>query len=395
MSFFVPGGLLFLAAVALAASGLPSQAPPAVMTLAPAAVWAAGMLLGWRFNRSRLVFALVVLAVADQAIGRLGGRPGPGEFVHQAAALLVPANLLGIFLLRERGVVAGRGLGRLAIILLQPVVLAAFHFASPAAVAAAVAYPLLAYPILAKAPLPQAALLAFTIALILFALALVRRRGVQEEGFFWATLAAGGGLLVHPGPPATVCFGMAGLILIVAVIESAYGMAFRDELTGIPARRALNEAMLRLGSKYALAMVDIDHFKKFNDTYGHDVGDQVLCMVAAKMAGVGGGGRTYRYGGEEFTILFPGKTAREAAAHLETLRETIAGAGFVIRGKDRPKVKPQKGQAVTASRKQVTITVSIGVAGPGARSADPQEVLKAADKALYRAKKNGRNQVAS
>ena len=60
-------------------------------------------------------------------------------------------------------------------------------------------------------------------------------------------------------------------------------MAYHDELTGLPGRRALNEALLRVGSRYAVAMVDVDHFKHFNDAYGHEVGDQVLRMVAAQL----------------------------------------------------------------------------------------------------------------
>jgi diguanylate cyclase (GGDEF)-like protein len=393
ISFFFPEGLLFFTAMVLAASGLAVQAAPALIGLAPVVIWVAGILIGWRFNRSRLVFALVVLALANQALLLLGRRPDCGHFVHQATSLLVPLNLLGIFLIRERGIMGGWGLGRLLAILLQPLALAALYLTFPAAMAAFFDYPLLTFPFLKSAPLPQPALLAFGTALLLFWLSLLRRRGILENGFFWATLTAGTGLLVLPGPQAPVYFGMAGLILIVAVIDSVYSMAFRDELTGLPARRALNEAMMRLRGKYAVAMLDIDYFKKFNDTYGHDVGDQALCMVAAKMGKVGGGGRAFRYGGEEFTILFPGKSAREAAFFLEELRQIIATAGFIIRGKNRPRIKPKKLQDVRGSRQKVSITVSIGVAGAGGRTPEPQEVLEAADQALYRAKKMGRNQV--
>ena len=83
-------------------------------------------------------------------------------------------------------------------------------------------------------------------------------------------------------------------------------MAYDDELTGLPARRALNEALTRLRGVYTVAMVDIDHFKRFNDEHGHDVGDQLLRMVGARVGEVRGGGRAFRYGGEEFAVLFPG-----------------------------------------------------------------------------------------
>ena len=88
-------------------------------------------------------------------------------------------------------------------------------------------------------------------------------------------------------------------------------------------------------------MCDVDHFKKFNDTYGHDAGDQVLRMVASKLSHVGGGGRTFRYGGEEFLVVFRGRSASEAKPFVESLRCSIADAGFVLRSPDRPARKPK------------------------------------------------------
>lgn len=88
-----------------------------------------------------------------------------------------------------------------------------------------------------------------------------------------------------------VMISMVMLMLVAAVAHEAYQMAFRDELTGLPGRRALNERLQRLGRDYVIAMVDVDHFKKFNDTHGHDVGDQVLRLVAGQLRKVGGGGK--------------------------------------------------------------------------------------------------------
>ena len=119
-------------------------------------------------------------------------------------------------------------------------------------------------------------------------------------------------------------------------------MAYRDQLTGLSARRALNEALQRVGGQYTVAMVDIDHFKKFNDRYGHDIGDQVLRMVAAKLAEVGGGGRAFRYGGEEFTILFPGRAVDESLPYLERIRKAVEETRFTVRGPGRPRRKPKK-----------------------------------------------------
>jgi diguanylate cyclase (GGDEF)-like protein len=172
-------------------------------------------------------------------------------------------------------------------------------------------------------------------------------------------------------------------------------MAFRDDLTKIPSRRALNEAIYGLGRKYAVAMVDIDHFKNFNDTYGHDVGDQVLRLVAKMLLEVEGGGKAYRYGGEEFTIIFSNKCAEDTIEHLERVRKKIADYKVVIRGNDRPKdQKSGKSRRGNSDKDIVTsVTISIGVADSTEKLETAAEVIKAADKALYKAKNRGRNQV--
>jgi diguanylate cyclase (GGDEF)-like protein len=172
-------------------------------------------------------------------------------------------------------------------------------------------------------------------------------------------------------------------------------MAFHDELTGLPARRALNTALHGLGRHYVIAMLDIDFFKKFNDRFGHNVGDQVLCMVAAHLRRVGGGGRPYRYGGEEFTILFAGKSKEDAIPHLENLRQSIEASQFALRGKNRPKKPPKKLKKIKAQPKTVSVTISIGVAEPDKNHSRPVSVMKVADQALYRAKNRGRNCIAT
>jgi len=183
------------------------------------------------------------------------------------------------------------------------------------------------------------------------------------------------------------------LMIAAAVAHEAYQMAFRDELTGLPGRRALNERMQRLGRNYVIAMTDVDHFKKFNDTHGHDVGDQVLRLVASRLAKVTGGGRAYRYGGEEFALVFAGKTAEECVPHVEAVREVIANYVMHLRDKyNRP-------QDDTAGRQRragssggtVSVTISIGLAERQADHRNPEAVLKSADQALYNAKGAGRN----
>ncbi|AZD63403.1 GGDEF domain protein [Pseudomonas chlororaphis subsp. aurantiaca] len=181
------------------------------------------------------------------------------------------------------------------------------------------------------------------------------------------------------------------LMIAAAVAHEAYQMAFRDELTGLPGRRALNERMQRLGRNYVLAMSDVDHFKKFNDTHGHDVGDQVLRLVASKLSKVSGGGRAYRYGGEEFAVVFAGKTLEECMPHLEVIRETIANYNIQLRNQENRPQDDQQGRQRrgAAAASSVSVTVSIGVAERQMEHRSPEEVLKSADQALYSAKGRG------
>jgi len=186
----------------------------------------------------------------------------------------------------------------------------------------------------------------------------------------------------------------AGLILVASLLQESHQMAFRDPLTGLPGRRALEERLRALGGHYAIAMVDVDHFKKFNDTHGHDIGDQVLKLVGGRLSQAAKGGVAYRYGGEEFSVLFPGASVDDAARELEDIRNSIETYRMAVRSPDRPKQADEgaKRRGEGAPEKQLSVTVSIGVAGPG-RGATPQHVIKAADEALYRAKQSGRNRV--
>ena len=215
--------------------------------------------------------------------------------------------------------------------------------------------------------------------------------------------AAMGGSLVLLLPPIfcgldnlsrVIVFSAAVLVVLVGALESMLALAYRDGLTGLPGRRALNDALRQLGRRYAIAMLDVDHFKRFNDRFGHRTGDDVLKMMAARLLRIPGG-RAYRYGGEEFAVIFRGRAARHAAERMEAFRESLARTPFVIRHLPRASRKARGGStARMRSRKEVRITASIGWAAPAvAQGRRPAEVLAAADKALYRAKQKGRNRV--
>ena len=397
-SSILPGAVLLLAAALFLRYAPQWDSFSAFVGIYPYVVWVAGVLLGWRFNRSRLVFAVLVLALGDQALLRYFPAGSGGDtfnpVVFGAVAFLLPINLAAISLITERGFGTPRGLARLGLILIQLVLVAWIIRPEQAERASWLDWPIFEIGVTGWTPLPQPALLAFVGAFILLAVRFLLHRSAIESGFVWATAAAFFGLHAGEGRiTSTVYLSTAGFILVIAVIETSYSMAYRDELSGLPARRALNEALLQLGSGYAVAMVDVDHFKKFNDEYGHDVGDQVLRMVASRLLEVSGGGKAFRYGGEEFTVIFSGKSAEEALPHLETVRGVIERSSFALRGKGRPRKKPPKPKAIGRPRKEVSVTVSVGVAEPDRRHTTPDQVIKAADKALYRAKKGGRNQV--
>lgn len=165
-------------------------------------------------------------------------------------------------------------------------------------------------------------------------------------------------------------------------------MAYLDELTGLPGRRALGDKFRTMSGLYTVAMLDVDHFKKFNDNYGHDAGDAVLRMIAGKLSKIAGGGLPYRYGGEEFTLVFSGKDSRESVRYLEALREEISSKPFIIRRVSR---RDNNKPAIPVKNNSVTVTASIGFAESRGGKSSPWDVLKQADKALYRAKGKGRN----
>lgn len=190
-------------------------------------------------------------------------------------------------------------------------------------------------------------------------------------------------------------FSVAGLLLIINQTHSLLNMVYRDELTQIPNRRALLRDIRNTGNAYTLAMVDVDHFKNINDQHGHDVGDQVLKAIAAKLSQVSGGGRAYRFGGEEFCVLFKGKEKTQTIDHLETLRQNIAEYDMTARDqKSRPwrQNTGEKKRGASRRKGNIRVTVSMGVADAHDRY-DFDAVMKAADKAMYRAKEGGRNQI--
>lgn len=225
--------------------------------------------------------------------------------------------------------------------------------------------------------------------LLIFLISLLFQNNTQKAPFWMLVAQLIPAWWLHDKNSFILFSLIASLIAIASLVHDAYRMAYIDTLTGVPGRRALEESFLHLGSRYTIAMVDIDHFKKFNDTFGHDVGDEVLKLVASILATVKNRGKVYRYGGEEFTIVFRSSKQQECILALEEIRESIFKRGFVIRDKNRPEKAPKKNEAPVKTRKE-RLSVSIGMAS-SRKGSTPHEIIKFADTALYKAKESGRN----
>lgn len=387
--------------VAVAAAWLGKPLPDSIFglrTLGPYLLLAAAAAVSIWFNRERAFVLSISLLAAFTAWHLL-----PGPLTSLAAATLVPVNALIALALPERSARLSRswrwhalivvevalvffaqrnfdlaGLDEHFLLRSQPPLVARLAFAAAFAFAVKRAWPHFT---------PLEIGLAGALASFFMACSWIDRQGVFA--LFTAAAAA---------------------MLFVAVLQESHRMAFRDALTGLPNRRALEDQLRALVAPYVVAMIDIDHFKKFNDQHGHDIGDQVLRLVASRLAEVGGGGRAFRYGGEEFTVLFRAQRLTEVMPHLEATRAAVEAYKMTVRGLDRPKDKKEgskrreersKSHTTGQPEKQdlsktdllLSVTVSIGAAGPGKRMKTPAEVLKGADEALYRAKDRGRNQV--
>jgi diguanylate cyclase (GGDEF)-like protein len=380
---WLPAAILAAAALVLSIGpGLP-ESLVGLRTAGPYGALTSALVLAWWFNRGRSFVLAASMLLAFAAYSAY-----PTKLIYTAIALLVPLNALLAMIRQEKG--ARYRMAYVWLALLGAEALLLHWLAGLSLEHALESWPLRSPPTPFLARLLFAAAFAAAVwrtwpdhtplqignagALAAFFIA---AEWVDEPRVYSSFMAAG------------------GVILVVSLLQESHHLAFRDQLTGLPGRRALEERLRSLGERYAIAMVDVDHFKSFNDTHGHDIGDQVLRLVAGRLAQVGGGGIAYRYGGEEFCVIFPGRDPDEAAIDLEAIRGSIERYRMAVRGGDRPK-KAEEGarrRGAGNTEKMLMVTVSIGVAAPSGKARTPLQVVKAADEALYRAKKGGRNRL--
>ena len=170
-------------------------------------------------------------------------------------------------------------------------------------------------------------------------------------------------------------------------VQQSFEMAVKDQLTGLHNRRYMGRHLETLissaeksGKPVAFLIVDIDHFKSINDNHGHDIGDEVLRAFAARISGsVRGIDLACRYGGEEFVIVMPDTDLEFAQVVAERLRKYVESTPF----------------SISRDPGVLDVTISIGIAGSALRGDSAEALLRRADRALYRAKREGRNRVAA
>jgi diguanylate cyclase (GGDEF)-like protein len=394
-----PAAILLIAALA-ASFGLSLPASlEGLRTLGPYVVLALGVAFALRFNRGRALIILASLLAAYagyQYALMLGGFAQ--KAVYTALVVIVPINALAAMALPERGVLY-YGSYRWAVLIGGEALLILWIAAAGRSDLSGLAWQgLLDHWLFRSPPTPLTGRLIFAAAFVAAVWRAWPKHTPLDIGIA-AALAAFFIAAEWAGSPNV--FGMfmtaAGAIVLVSFVQESHRLAFRDELTGLPGRRALDERLRALGPHYVIAMADVDHFKGFNDTHGHDVGDQVLKLVAARLAEAGGGAEAFRYGGEEFCMLFRDKTLKEALPYLEHTRAAVERYKMAIRSDERPRQQEagirRRGDSVPT--KILSVTISIGGAEPEVERQPPVQVLKAADEALYRAKKGGRNRVST
>jgi diguanylate cyclase (GGDEF)-like protein len=403
----VPAAILLVAALAQAGPGLPKTLS-GLTTVGPYVVLLLGAAISAWFNRGRALIMLVSLLAAFAGYS-LAMESGPRSFavraVSSAFAIIVPFNVLLASWFPDGGVRQHRNYRWLLLGLAEVLVVIWIAFAGRSSLSGTAWHDVLDHWLLRPDPIPPAAQIMIAGAFVAAVLKAWPRRGPKELrreprpvdiGIAAALVAFLVACWLRESAVVFSAFvAAAGVILLIAVLQESHRLAFRDELTNLPSRRALEERLAGLGPRYAIAMIDVDHFKQFNDAHGHHVGDQVLKLVGARLARIEGGGSAYRYGGEEFCVLFSERSLEEALPHLEKLRKDIEDYRIAVRGGDRPKAR-EAGARLRAARnpeKTLSVTVSIGAAERDDTLIRPTLVIRAADEALYRAKRSGRNRV--
>jgi diguanylate cyclase (GGDEF)-like protein len=376
--------------------------------------------LGWKLNQNRILFSVLLFLGACYCLFNpiLIDTWNTGRMVrglYFIVAMSLPLTLAVVFSFRETRLMDLQYLGRLTLSLV-PIVILSYLLARDKEFFIEIAYfkflPLNGF------LLPQLSLMSLAI----FILVVLLKRDHKVKPYLnvigisliplmsaiWAGLRLFSDIsrshpktnlqpfveASFPSLHMVVAFTVICGILLHTIFQMYWHRVYVDELTDIPNRRALDERLAKLSGEYAIAMLDIDHFKAFNDNYGHDEGDNVLRLVGSVLSQELGS-KVYRYGGEEFCAVFKGVLAEDAYMYANKVRRKLEEREFYIR-KPNSKREPTSSfdrRRARKNGKKVQITISIGLANPNKKSKTASDVVKLADQALYEAKRKGRNRV--
>ena len=389
-----PGLLLLLLGVLLATFNADTSWLAATTGLYPPVVYGVGLFLAWRFRRSRVAAVLLGLFMMDVLLrpSNASMEPGVGS-VWDASGVLLLFLMPVVAAMKDRGVLSRRGLIQVTIIL---------GGLAAGLMVWAVRPEFLSWTWQSFLPwdlsglrLSDAMLIVGLFALLLTGGLAVWRGHRLEKGFFWIAVALLFALGGGPGSvESTVFLTMAALILVVNVLEKSYALSLHDNVTHLPARRAMRREIRRAGFSYALALVSVDHFKTLHDRYGRDASDRVVKKIAKDLRRVGRHARVFRYSGENFALVFPGKGRNEVLGDLEDLRADIEDFRFAM----SPRASGNgKGEGAKYPSVWWSLTVTVGMAEceekSGWWSTKYGAINRAARRALHRGQKAGGNTV--
>jgi diguanylate cyclase (GGDEF)-like protein len=398
VALFLPGGLVVAAALVVLRPGVVPGVVEVYVHIWAVLVLLVGVFLAWYYNRGRIVFALLLLTGVDVALRWLGPgetfRGDAGRVVVAAVAVLLPLNLAAYAVLAERGPLTGGSLRRLIPILAQVVGVGLMARGYWPAVTTWLDLRVVGVGWTDWTAIPQTGVLAFVAAALYLVARCARYQDPTEAGFLWALVAAFVALHgISRGWSPTAFLAAGGWVLIGALLETGHRTRYYDALTELPGVRALNDTLSQLAGRYVLALVRVDHFKRLRASFGREVRDQVVRMVATQLRRVAGGGMSFRYGGDGFVVLFAGASAEDAVSHLDAARRAITAYCFVLRSPGRPRKKPAAPTPATGPRVVITVTVSIGAAEREDETMRPRHVIRTARGALRDATAAGGNQV--
>lgn len=384
----IPFAVILLAWITASQAASFNDAVNAVILVLPFVIAVLAIFMSVWYKSSRFFFLTVFILISYVILKVASAKEAMLFEAVTEISILIPINMVWLAFIQERGIFTSYGANKAIVIGAQMILVLshirgrsnvpdsgmlntnqAINMLAPAVILYILAIGLLVFTYLLKAQYP---LMVFLSVLIASYIALH---------------------FAHRPVTLALFISSAFIIVVTGLFDVSYSLAFYDPLTGVLSRRAFDQELARLGRQYCIAMVDIDHFKRVNDTYGHDVGDEVLKMVASILNKVSNRARTFRYGGEEFAIIFQGQVLSDVMPILERVRKAVETHPFIIRSENRPKKKPDKITGSSEGRGRLNITVSIGVAQKTEGTKTPWDVVKRADEALYRSKCNGRNLV--